>query len=353
MPLTAKKIDDLIDGLYVKEKGSGELRHLARLFSRDFLIGFGDLLRKDFVRSTGPYKQKVEVSIGYIDKIPVAEFNPPVTDIHGQPITRRTELGDAVFFFIDIDVKRDGSEHVVFASNLILQAKEADNDKLPKIIPIVRLPTTPDDSTLKELALLSNWPPFDLYISGNSNDPLQRGYSIEKTTTAGPQPNAWYIGAPPTLSSHWIPHWIAGPSQNSAPCDQSIGSLLYAILEKRGNLPNTNGVGKKFDFDRTRLNPTGRAYQLDTHASPPNWDDLCHQIILTCNKNDLPKSLFGSPIRSGRTVEVTVHVNPFGFVLKTVWGWLRALRDVIRQPRDPRRFPVVFVVRKAGEFGNF
>lgn len=349
MALTPKKIDDCIDKLYGSRTGGGELWQLAQLFSASFWRDFEALLRREFTRTTGPFKQEVRVGLGYIDKIPLAKLEAGTVDIHGNSITEKTEVGDAAFFFIDDHYLADGTLHSRSARGLILQAKQAITGTLPKAVPIVPLPKKQNDSTLKELALLSTWPTFDLYFSSRSHEYLQKGYEVARPNSDGviDPPKAWYIGASPAVTTAWSPRWIAGPSVSGDPCSQTLGSLLHAVLEDRGQLGGVEAVGKSFDFVPTRLQVGD--FKLASTGAPPTWDDLCHQLILACSSIDLPHHLFSKSAKRG--VGVEFHANPFVLMLETLGELLRALgRKLGVLPQ--RRFAVVVVERRSGE-GRF
>lgn len=346
MALTPKEIDDCIDKRYGHRTGGGELKQLAQLFSAAFWREFEALLKNKFIRTKGPFKQEVRVGLGYIDKIPLAKMALGTSDIHGNPITEKTEVGDAAFFFIDEHYGRDGSLHSRSARCLILQAKQASTGTLPKVVPIVHLPKKQNNSTLKELALLSTWPTFDLYFSSRSKNPLQTDYDVSSSSVVGvvDPPKAWYIGASPAVTPAWSPRWIAGPSVNGAACDQTLGSILHAVLETRGWLGGSEAVGKSFHFDPARLK--GVDSKLAITNTPPNWDDLCHQLILACNSIDLPHHLFRKSAR--RKVDIVLHANPLGPIFTTAGEFLRAIGRKLELSK-PRRFSVVIVERRSGE----
>lgn len=346
MTLTAADIDARICRIYDGNTGGGELKQLSLLFSRAFWKDFEDLLNRKFTRRSGPFRQEVSVGLGYIDKIPVAEFDPPALDVHGNAITQQTELGDAAFFFVDKTYRPDGTWHTSFARGLILQAKQATTDTLPKNVPIVPLPTTPNDSTLKELALLSTWPPFNLSFTANSATYLQKGYSIASASHAI-QPHGWYIGASPKTRNPWSPHWIAGPSSNGAKCDATLGQLLYAVLADRGRINGSDAVGMDFDYDPSRL--VTADFSLASTGTPPNWSDLCHQVMLACNKYEWPSHLFPKS-KQARSAGTTLYSTPFDQTFATVWDFLKRLIPTGMDADEGRRFPVVVVERASSEF---
>lgn len=191
--------------------------------------------------------------------------------------------------------------------------------------------------------MLSSWPVFDLYFSSRSNAPLQSGYDLHGSGQKSP--NAWYIGASPKTKTPWSPRWIAGPSDLNAACNESMGSVLYSVIADGGCINNSEVVGRPFKYDGSRLNSTDR--QLKNPSSPPNWDDLCHQLILSCNSIDLPHHLFGA--NAGRRyLGAQFHSNPFGVVIDGLWGALMSIGRWLGIEKC-RRFPVVIVERRSGE----
>ena len=339
MPLTAQGIDDVVDALYTGNTGGGELKQLARLFSPAFVKNLEKLLQAELQVQREPYRSEVTVELSYIDKIPVASFNPGINDVHGQPITERTEIGDAAFFYIE-KLHVNGAWCRPKARGLILQAKQATSAKLPKQVPIVPLPTKQNDSTLKELALLSAWPTFDLAFTGSSKELFQKGYSINPNAAAVP-PHGWYIGASPKTKAPWFPHWKAGPCQNGAICDETFGTLLYAVIEGNGCINGVESVGQAFAYDKSRLEAPD--FKLAPVANPPDWSDLCHQIMLTCKAYEAPQSIFGGYGKK-RTVGLsTFHAGPFSAIYELIAQFSRNLFE------PKRRFAVLTVTRTSGE----
>lgn len=339
MALTPQKIDDAVDALYTGKTGGGELKQLARLFSPEFAKKFEKLLKAEFQVQRGVYRREVTVELSYIDKIPVASFNPKINDIHGQQITQRTEIGDAAFFFID-KIHVNGVWRSPKARGLILQAKQATSAQLPKQVPIVPLPTEHNDSTLKELALLSAWPTFDLGFTGRSDDLFQKGYSINPMAVAVP-PHGWYIGASPKTKTPWVPHWKAGPSKNGAACVETLGSLLHAVIENDGNINGAQSVGAAFTYDESRLATT--EFKLAIVANPPDWSDLCHQLMLAAKAYDAPQSIFGGTGKSRTAGLGTFHTGPFA----AIYEFFEQLFQKLFEPK--RRFAVLTVTRISGE----
>ncbi|AER57022.1 hypothetical protein DSC_11890 [Pseudoxanthomonas spadix BD-a59] len=344
MAFSSEAIDDLIDAHYRGKTGGGELKQLAVLFSPAFWSAFESLLRRDFVRSGPSFAQEVSVSLGYIDKIPMAEFDPPIKDIHGSPITQKTELGDAAFFFIDTVFLPKPANPSVSARGLLLQAKQAESQSPALSVPIVALPRTPNSSTLKELALISSWPRFNLYFTSGSKDWVQEGYELRESARPT-QPHAWYIGASPKTDHPWRPRWIAGPAEYAAPCNASLGELLFAVLQDQGERGGVERVGKAFHFDASRLAATD--FKLASTASPPDWSDLCHQLMLVCEAYGWPSHLFSET--GPRRKSSTFYSLPFHLVARALLAALRKLRVRLSGTYPHRGFPVVVVERTSRE----
>jgi hypothetical protein len=339
---TAKNIDDLVSRVHKKRRRKGELQQLAALFSPGFWKPFEALIRSDssFSSSNG-MESKVEVSLGYIDKIPMAGFNNVVKDHWGQDITERVEIGDAAVFFINRLQIHSGTCFLRAARGLILQAKVVGNAKGKALVtPVVSLPSKKNDSTLKELALLSAWPAFDLYFAAGSNTALQYGYQIGAGSFVQSKqapPHAWYIGASSDPKRPFSPHWVASAARQCEPCDQSLGTLLEALV-RTGSLDCGKKVGADFTFDASRI--AGREdFKLADTASPPDWSDLCHQLMLACNKYAMPSHLLKKGENSGRFNTAHACATPYHLV----WNWL-----VSRFSRK-KRFPVVVILVNSRE----
>jgi hypothetical protein len=346
MALTPNQIDALIDGLYSGRGGGGELRQLAKLFSRKFVRGLRSLLTTQYQRpSTGSnpqyaFKEEVLVGLGYIDKIPVADFVPPVLDVKGNVVTQKTELGDAVFFFVDRRYQHGKWANFV-ARGLILQAKQASDAALPKQVPIVGLSNVPNNSTAKELTLLSRWDTFNLHFTASSGDVLQSGYVVSQGGAV--PPHGWFVGAPPRGPAWSGPHWVAGPSQLGAQCDQSLGSLIHAVLVNQGDLGGIpNRVGAKFKFAPARLH--SKNDELVNFSVPPDWGDLCHQLMLICNRYDWPANLPNVGLRA-RGAGFKLHAFPWEELFSGIRRFLRWRPGAV--PRGS--MPVLLVQRTHGE----
>lgn len=346
MALTPNQIDALINSLYAGQGGGGELGQLAKLFSRKFVRGLQSLLTTQYQRpsiGSNPqyaFKEEVLVGLGYIDKIPVVDFHPPVQDVNGNLVTEKTELGDAAFFFVDRQYQH-GKWANSTARGLILQAKQARDAALPKQVPIVGLSNVQNNSTAKELTLLSRWDTFNLHFTASSGDVLQSGYVVSQGGAV--PPHGWFVGAPPHGPAWSGPHWVAGPSQLGAPCDQSLGSLIHAVLVNQGELGGIpNRVGAKFNFDPARLH--SKNDKLSNSSAPPDWGDLCHQLMLICNRYDWPANLPDVGL-STRGAGFKLHAFPLEELFSGIRRFLRWRTGAV--PR--RSMPVLLVQRTHGE----
>lgn len=338
--IQAPDIDHLINNAYQNETGGGELKQLAILFSPAFWVPFEHLLKQALAYQCGPFKREVRVGLGYIDKIPVAEFIQTELDHWNQPISQQTEIGDAALFFIDREFTSKREWRLKSARGLVLQAKQAvQHDSAGLVTPIVPLPRKANNPTLKELVLLSRWPNFNLSFTAGTKEYLQKGYDMQIPPNTIPS-QGWYIGASPEMSRPFQPHWIAGPSKFNEPCNRSLGEILEAILVGNGKLRNGSEVGRTFSFDESRL-ANSKDFELSGTASPPNWDDLCHQLMLACGKYEMPSSLLKNASKAGRINTATLHSTPFG----PLYNWLVSL------VRRERRFPVAIIEVASSEIG--
>src|SRR5574340_1616361 len=99
----AKKIDDELWQIYGKRLGGPELRQLAKLFKSK---GLTDRLLKIFTPTLPKprqyYREELEIKLAWIDKRPLAKLATQ---------SKRGELGDAAFFYLDRKSTRLNSSH--------------------------------------------------------------------------------------------------------------------------------------------------------------------------------------------------------------------------------------------------
>lgn len=249
-----EEIDKLINSQY-QFSNYGELKALSKLFDKSFLQQLEDILNINS-RIEKYYKDRYEVSVGWIDKIPLAKFVHPVNDINGNSIKGKMELGDLLLIYTHnrINITSKGTE-VQSAENraTIIQAKIA-SKKNPEV-PIVKMSTSHVSSTSKELALLSSWPEFDLYKTSRSKTALLNNIQLDNT-----KPNAKFAG-------YFSKNWYVGKPVYGDVCNESIGSLIIAMIKGR--------EGEKFDI-----------------TNSTSWDRLIKTLVDTCGKYKLPNFLF-------------------------------------------------------------
>lgn len=254
-------IDDLIYGLYNDKADYVELEALQKLFSDEFLISLEDLLNDPFItRNNERNRLKISIEIGWIDKRPVADFIDDVTDWNGYKINpEKVEIGDFMLVKNNWDYYQNSdSTFTQFNDHsraLIIQAKKALNTE--PHVPITPLDPNKYTSTSKQLALLSNWPAFDLYETGANKDLIEHNIQIDKKGKtaffAGYYQRKWYCGAP----------------QYDNLCSTTLGQTIQDLIANR--------VGVSFNLNKNH---------------PSDWDRLINAILSICAKYDLPKSLF-------------------------------------------------------------
>lgn len=275
-PATATAIDGLANRLCTPSATSGELRQLRRLFTPAFIQGLERILRTATgTRPPGPRSPHIEVSLGWIDKIPLAESG--LLGGSGSKL-ERTELGDAIVVIVDQQLHAAGAPVITDARAVFLQAKIAWSLKqiLSPVVPVgARSP-----SMRKELALLSSWPTFDLFKASRSRTVRLKGVSLP---VGPPERFGWYIAAPKgplTAGSGaaWRSWWMAGSPAPGAACDVSLGELLVGLLE--GSAAGGRPVGEAFDYGP--VSP-GRSH----------WSLLCNEVLAILGEDDAPEWVFG------------------------------------------------------------
>lgn len=275
-PATATAIDHLANRLCTPSATSAELRQLRRLFSPAFIRGLEHILRSATgAGAPGPRSPHVEVSLGWIDKIPLAE-----SGLLGGSAGKleRTELGDAIVLVVDQQLHAGGAPVITDARAVFLQAKIAWSlgQLLSPVVPVgARSP-----STRKELALLSSWPTFDLFKASRSRTARLKSVSLP---VGPPERYGWYLAAPkgplPAGSgAAWRSWWMAGSPAPGAACDVSLGELLVGLLE--GSAAGGRPVGEAFDYGP--VSP-GRS----------DWSLLCNEVLAILGEDDAPEWVFG------------------------------------------------------------
>jgi len=290
------EIDNLIEQQYT-DRDYNELQALSKLFNESFLTDLEAILNINS-RSETNYKDRFEISCGWIDKIPLAKFVNPVKDINGNIITGKTELGDLllIYSYNKKSINKSGDIIIPEKRAVILQAKIA-NKPVP-FIPIGQILTNRVNPTSKELALLSSWPEFDLYKTSRAKKPILNNIKLDSS-----EANAKFIG-------YFRKKWSVGKPINKEACEASIGSLIVDMI--------AGYEGQAFDI-----------------SSLKDWDTLIKTILEICGDYNLPKSLFGSS-------ESSRFKNIIRSPLMLFFFFGRSLINT-------RRFPILFITRMVEE----
>lgn len=269
---TSSAIDKAIDNRYKGFAGYGELAQLERLFDASFVSALHTIL------AATPHTESLKVRLDWIDKRPYADMAiSGARDINGNKITRPVELGDAaIFVFEAFSLKGQiVSKH---GRGLILQAKVAPGPAMANV-PVTSLSVSnPDASTNKELALLSQWPGFELHLANNRRGKSLGIYSIPMLST--PSPYGWYAAAPGPSSigwssnGQWRSRWMCAPAVNGSACDSTLGELIEALFHHK----QINGASVGADcypvagtYKAIRRNPPQKG--------PTDWDKLCTTLL--------------------------------------------------------------------------
>lgn len=346
-PLSSS-IDNLVNAQYRSITKFGELAQLAKLFDAKFIAN----LAKTFSTNAPPSKnatRQFEISFGWIDKRPLAEFTSSnVVDHNGNPVTEKVELGDLAL----IHVEEQGflangkfKTQSTLAYSALIQAKKSATTSLP-MVP-VGYGKAKNNSTAKELVLLSSWPEFNLYAtSGNHSSILQN------VKLAGPHAKkyGWYMACPPTAKS-WRSRWMCASATLSDLCDVSFGELLEAFV-LRSKVKNMH-VGEVFTPSNPGIN------------SSTQWDSVSNAILSLCKKYRLPNHLFSSTpssvVNSGKILSLFAN-TPLSLrgcnyssceLCYGNWGVIPGMElweDDPSWPKiTPEGFPVVLIFSRTAE----
>lgn len=293
-----KEIDSLIENQYSNSR-YGELVALSKLFTNTFLTELEKIINVNSRVNKG-YKERFEISCGWIDKIPLAQLINPTNDINGNLIKNKIELGDLLLIYTH-NRKNISSKGIEFISSenraTIIQAKIA-YEASPKV-PIGKISNRSANSTSKELALLSSWPEFDLYKTSRCKYPLLKNIKLDNS-----KPNAKFAG-------YYSKHWYVGKPINNDICSESLGSLIIGMISgKEGQ-----------EFDTTKKG---------------SWDILIAEIVKLCGKYQLPNFIFGA---NGKTRYQNIKYDPL--ILFFFFG---------KEVYTIRKFPVL-VINKIVEEG--
>lgn len=250
------KIDLLIESLYTKNKYS-ELNALSKLHSAVFLNKLQLILNSNAQQSRG-FSETFSVKSGWIDKIPVAEFVHKTYDINSNLIVNRVEIGDMLLVYkksIKIKSQQNSKNTPLENRAIYLQAKLCDESN--PLVPIGKLNSKKVNSTSKELALLSTWPEFNLYVNGNSNTSLLNNLKLDANKN-----NRYFAG-------YYEKKWFVGEPIFNQKCNITFGELIE-------NLVN---------------NKSGEQFTIKDYSS--HWNMLVNKTIDICSFYNLPKSIFG------------------------------------------------------------
>lgn len=285
-PAEVAAIDALTHRVCALRRPDGELKQLRRLFGRAFLDELQTILQAG-LPSTGSAPPHLEVSLSWIDKIPVAEFSGS---------TKKVEFGDALLVAIDKQLHATGVTTTLDGRAVFLQAK------LARTVARLTAPTVPvtplkEGSTQKELDFLSAWPRFDLFETATNTSAVLTGVSVPP---GRPERYGWYIAAPGdpiplAASTAWPAWWMCGPPHGGAVCNLSFGGLLVGFLSGVGS--GSHAIGERFVSRRAAT------------ALSPDWSDLCNAVRKIVGGRDAPQSLFGQkqPRRETISLEAAAY----------------------------------------------
>ncbi|AFH92551.1 hypothetical protein ACU7RR_002299 [Providencia stuartii] len=255
------KIDVAIKKASTLNNQTSELGQMSKLFSDHVL----NTILKENHNARGNSSQLINsvISVTWIDKIPLAKFIGTVADHHGNFITQKVELGDALL----IDIHNDTSSNSIQSSAFFLQAKRAKSSKIPKVP--VYMGKTQNNSSLKELALLRNWPKFDLYKT--SGDKLSVLSSIQLPMPVPPLAYGGFAVCPTTINSNaWKAHWMCARPEYNAPFNITFGELLSYFFK----------INTKIHI--------GESFTLGKSNDP--WSKLINNIIDIAKEYSTPSS---------------------------------------------------------------
>lgn len=301
------KLDKLINDQYLNLAATGELMQLSKLFEPKFLADLLNTL-KEGLSNSNSYNQKLEISVCWIDKRPLADFTKQkVIDHNGNTITKKVEVGDAAFIFSNELCCLQNGEEITKNENsvsLIFQAKRSSKKSIPNVP--IGTGKSNNVSTSKELALLAKWPVFDLFKASRSKSPLYSNLSISQSGVSALS-YGWFGACPPGKTTDWKSRWMCAPANNGQKCSFSLGEVFAALINK--NELSHVRVGKEFNLE-TDWGKNTKKRTLDS------WDILNNEILYQCRNSLLPKSIFSS--ESPRLVQVHEYLyldENLGFAL--------------------------------------
>jgi len=252
------QIDNLIFNQY-SEKKYRELIALSKLFSTQFLNGLEKILNSG-CRYEEHFKEVYDVSLGWIDKIPLASFVNNENDINGNLIKEKVEIGDFLLVYTHSLTYQNKEELVIQTSSnraIVIQAKIS-NIRNPKI-PIGPLLEAKVNSTSKELTLLSRWPEFDLYKTSASKKPELTNLKINP------------VGNYAKFAGFYKRQWDLGIPKYQDVCKESFGEIIENMINMK----------------------EGQTFNPDMSTTSNDWDKLINKMIGLCGEYSLPGYIFG------------------------------------------------------------
>ncbi|MBN0988003.1 hypothetical protein [Amphritea pacifica] len=317
MNLDSEKLDKLINKQYVDLVKTSELHQLSKLFNPSFIKELLELIRPELANRKS-YKQSLDIIFCWIDKRPLADFSKQrVKDHNNNIITKKVEIADAAFYFFNENGHyQNGQEQITHGSSLSLlfQAKRSTSVKAP-VVPVGKSKAK-NNSTAKELALLSSWPKFDLYKTSGNKSPIYVDMEIAYPNGEVP-PFAWFGVCPPTKDEAWKSRWMCGPSKLGSMCEHTLGQVLTALLTR-----STLGIDRVHSGEEFNFDPTWASGQKLNGES--SWDILNNEILFQCKESHLPKSIFTTETKRCVTAKEIIHLDKgFRFALFKTRNYLQ------------------------------
>ena len=272
------EIDNLISILYF-EKKYGELKALARLFSAQFLNGLENIINSG-CRNEEYFKDIFDVSLGWIDKIPLASFINREKDINGNLIKGKVEIGDFLLVYTHSQTFLNKGEQVIqsFDKRAVIVQAKISNKRNPDV-PIAKMSEKKVSSTSKELTLLSKWPSFDLYRSSRS-----KSSDLEKINLNKDEACAKFAG-------FYDKSWDCGEPDLGNVCNLTLGELFTKLIDGK--------TGCSFNTDSNNTN---------------DWSRLVNKLLELCGDYQMPGYIFGKN-KSRLQNAGTFYCNPIGMLL--------------------------------------
>lgn len=285
------KIDKIIEELY-SQQTMQELDALSLLISDEFLSKLENQLNSE-AREFEYFTENFKVSLGWIDKIPLVNFTTQTFDINKNQINSKVELGDLLFIYNQNDTTNGRKRHTAS----IIQAKSANN--ITFHVPIAQLNNYKVTSTSKELALLSQWPVFDLYKTSTSSKPELNNLYVKQCDK-----KSKFMG-------YYNRIWLCGKPQLNEPCNITLGKHITDII-------------KFIDGEEFSTEPV------------TDWDILINKLIIICKSYSLPKSKYG-------------HINQSRFKESDYIGFHKIKTQGEKVDafsigsEDNQKFPIIFI----------